>query len=292
MQLLPGSAINAGESTASNAALASQAGALSQALSSGLGKGRPGSDASATIGSASSETKLDGVALSADGAGGAADTNPLLSATDTPAATAMSETAIAADSDAGSASQSKANTEPDFAQLLNRVQENAGQHTSSATQATDRSANVVHMEHAAGHPNWSNELGDKMTWMVTSQKQQAELVLNPPQLGRIEVSLTVSGDQANAVFTSPNAAVREMIENSLPRLREIMASSGMNLGQADVGAQSSGQQQAGNNGTGHSHSRLGALTETVSAPENSVNSAGSMNLGRPGARNGMVDIFA
>lgn len=288
LQLLPSNTLNT-----SSAGQASQAGTLNWAMLPGMSK------TPATNGLATDVPQVE-ASLSGEGSAGE---NPLLSTADgasaslAEAAAGMVDTAIAADSEPGSGSHGKATVETDFAQLLNRMQESAGQPTTAATHASERTGNVVHMEHAAGHPNWSNELGDKMTWMVTSQKQQAELVLNPPQLGRIEVSLTITGDQANAVFTSPNAAVREMIENSLPRLREIMAGSGMNLGQADVGAQSSGQQQqTGHNGHGHGNSsgsgRLGGLAELAPTPENTVNSAGSMNLGRPGARNGAVDIFA
>lgn len=32
-------------------------------------------------------------------------------------------------------------------------------------------------------------IGDKLVWMVGRQEQRAELVLNPPQLGRVEISL-------------------------------------------------------------------------------------------------------
>jgi flagellar hook-length control protein FliK len=131
-----------------------------------------------------------------------------------------------------------------FSQALTRVREGQSIDVATGTNThVARSEASSAMRTPVGHPNWSNELGDKMTWMVTQQRSQADLVLNPPQLGRIEVSLTVTGDQANAVFSSPNAAVREMIENSLPRLREILAGSGLNLGQADVGAQSFAQQQ-------------------------------------------------
>lgn len=91
-------------------------------------------------------------------------------------------------------------------------------------------------------PGWDAEVGSKLVWMAGRQESRAELILTPPQLGRIEVSLTVSGDQATATFVSASPAVREALENALPRLREVLAEAGVALGQTQVGAQSSGQQ--------------------------------------------------
>lgn len=102
-----------------------------------------------------------------------------------------------------------------------------------------------------GAPGWGNEVGDKVVWMVGRQETRAELVLNPPQLGRIEVSLTMNGDQATATFTSANASVREALENAMPRLREVLQGAGISLGQTQVGAESfqqaAQQQQTGDN---------------------------------------------
>lgn len=111
-----------------------------------------------------------------------------------------------------------------------------------------------------GAPGWDNEVGDKVVWMVGRQETRAELVLNPPQLGRIEVSLTMNGDQANATFISANASVREALENAMPRLREVLQGAGVSLGQTQVGAESfqqaAQQQQTGDN-SGRSNGRVG-----------------------------------
>jgi flagellar hook-length control protein FliK len=46
----------------------------------------------------------------------------------------------------------------------------------------------------------------------------------------------VSGDQASANFVAANPQVREALENALPRLREALGDVGIQLGQANVGA--------------------------------------------------------
>ena len=85
---------------------------------------------------------------------------------------------------------------------------------------------------------WADEFSQKITWLASSNKDQtAELHLNPPQLGPVDVVIKVSGDQATALFTSPHAAVRDAIEQAMPRLRDMMADNGIMLGNATVSDQ-------------------------------------------------------
>jgi flagellar hook-length control protein FliK len=138
-----------------------------------------------------------------------------------------------------------------------------------------------------GSASWNADIGDKLTWMINRQEQRAELVLNPPQLGRIEVSLSLNGDQANAVFVSSNPAVRDALENAMPQLRELMAGAGINLGQTQVGAESAGQsaqqRESGDN------SWRSADGDGLQNPQPI---AGSVSSHWPGQGRGMVDVFA
>lgn len=93
----------------------------------------------------------------------------------------------------------------------------------------------IHVATPADSPAWPEEVGSRVSWMVGQHESQAELTLTPPQLGKIEVSITVSGEQTSAQFTTATPAARELIEQSLPRLREILEQSGISLGQTDVG---------------------------------------------------------
>jgi flagellar hook-length control protein FliK len=133
--------------------------------------------------------------------------------------------------------------------------------------------------------NWGDEFGQKITWIASSKEQSAELHLNPPQLGPMDVVLKVSGDQATALFTSPHAAVREAIEQAMPRLREMLADSGIMLGNATVSDQSSRQAQEGR-GEGR----------TTRRDKNAENDSSAMNLSARVSpirqHNGIVDTFA
>jgi len=136
--------------------------------------------------------------------------------------------------------------------------------------------------------NWAGDFGQKVVWLASNDKQFAQLTLNPPQMGPIEISLSLDKANATASFVSTNADVRNAIEAAMPRLREMFASAGINLGQTNVGAESF-RQPAGNGDGAQPSSRWTA--------DNAILVAGSVGAARSGSLalqrgNGMVDIFA
>lgn len=136
-----------------------------------------------------------------------------------------------------------------------------------------------------GSAEWGGAIGEKVLWMANQNSQVAELHLNPPNLGPLEVRLTVANDQATAQFVSHHAAVRDAIETALPRLREMLADNGIMLGNTSVGAESFSQQQHASDQRGRDRSG-GDGMRGMEGVGNSV--AGGAAL----ARDGMVDIFA
>jgi flagellar hook-length control protein FliK len=99
-----------------------------------------------------------------------------------------------------------------------------------------------------GTPGWDSQLGEHVVWISNRQLQSAEISINPPELGPMELRLTLdnaqSGQQATLQFSSPHAEVREALENALPQLREAMADAGITLGNATVGSDSFRDQAA------------------------------------------------
>jgi len=103
-----------------------------------------------------------------------------------------------------------------------------------------------------GTPAWDNQVGQKVIWMVGGEEQSATLELNPPDLGPVQVVLSVSNDMASVTFSSQQLEVRQALENSLGRLREMMSESGIALGNASVNAGNDGAQQQAQSESGRS----------------------------------------
>jgi flagellar hook-length control protein FliK len=89
-------------------------------------------------------------------------------------------------------------------------------------------------------PDWGPALSQRVTWMVKDQLQNANITINPPHLGQIEVRLqTDQSAQTSVYFMSNNPEVRQAITENLNTLREMMSQNGLQLGQADVGSRES-----------------------------------------------------
>ncbi len=85
-----------------------------------------------------------------------------------------------------------------------------------------------------GDPAWGSAIGERLVWMVKGDHQVAELKITPPNLGPMEVKLTINHDQASVSFVSNHALVRDALEAAIPRLREMLAEQSLNLVQVDV----------------------------------------------------------
>lgn len=114
-----------------------------------------------------------------------------------------------------------------------------------------------HLSARVGTAAWDNQVGQKIVWMVGSEAQTASLTLNPPDLGPMQVVLSVTGDQASVAFSASHEEVRHALESAMPRLREMMSESGIELGSATVSTGMPDQRQAQDGQAGGSGTRGG-----------------------------------
>lgn len=115
---------------------------------------------------------------------------------------------------------------------------------------------------------WGEALGNRVVWLANQQVQSAELHLNPPQLGPIDVQIRMADNQASIEFGAHHALVREAIESALPKLREMFAAQGLNLADVNVSQQSfaHGRQQPAS-GEAHASTEQGpGAAQTAALP--------------------------
>lgn len=104
--------------------------------------------------------------------------------------------------------------------------------------------------------DFPGELTARMKTLVRDGVREARLQLHPAELGRLQVTVITEGDQTKVAFTAETAAARDAIEQSLPRLREMLEQSGLQLAQSDVG------EQGLNGGAQHDEQGQQSLAET------------------------------
>jgi hypothetical protein len=150
--------------------------------------------------------------------------------------------------------------------------------------SADQSGIHTHLRESS----WSQQFGEKIVWLAKNDQQSAQININPPELGPVQITLNLSGDQAKVTFASPHIEVRQAIENSLPQLKEMFLSAGINLGQTNVGANLA-QQNPDNPYQNANGKHLADENAILPANDKALNATASLVLQRG---RGLVDLFA
>jgi flagellar hook-length control protein FliK len=141
------------------------------------------------------------------------------------------------------------------------------------------------MHATVGTENFDQELAARMRWMLSGNTQQANLQLNPAELGQLDIQISTEGDETRLVFMVQHGVAREAIEGSLPRLREVLEQSGLQLSSTEVRDQSqssANRDSSGNTRQGPAQGQFFADDDLAGAVERPV------ILGRPSA---LIDYY-
>jgi flagellar hook-length control protein FliK len=114
------------------------------------------------------------------------------------------------------------------------------------TQAAATRTELV-VPNRVGSTDWGEAMAGRITLMVNQNISSARIHINPPELGPIEVRVNLNHDQASVQFTSQSAQVRDALEQSIPRLRDMLENAGFSL--ADSGVNDQSQQGFGQSGS-------------------------------------------
>jgi flagellar hook-length control protein FliK len=137
-----------------------------------------------------------------------------------------------------------------------------------------------------GADGWGQELGNRVQWLAHNNVQAAELRINPPHLGPIEIRINVDQDQASVSFSSQHAVTRDALEAAIPRLRDMLGDNGLNLANVNVSSQSFSDQRGQQAGSPDVYrASLGESSEAV------LDDPSSTNVSK-GLATGLVDYYA
>ena len=122
-------------------------------------------------------------------------------------------------------------------------------------------------------PQWGEALAGRIVWMLTESNHTAQINLNPPELGPIEVRVSMKDDHTNVNFYAHHGDVRDAIEEAMPRLREMLQQNGLKLDESQISHQSFSQSQHQDHEAGakqHLHSDSDADSSIAARGESSV----------------------
>ena len=158
----------------------------------------------------------------------------------------------------------------------------------AASQSRDKSQlmSAVHLSNAQ---QAAPELAERMTLMIGQKWHEAEIQLEPQGLGKMSIQLSIDQDQkASVQFVVQQGHARELLEQALPKLRDMLASQGVQLGQTSVQQQAAGQQQSQNQqaqqgearegGNGWGHRGQNSQGEVVDVQNLAIHSTGAAGI--------------
>ncbi len=112
---------------------------------------------------------------------------------------------------------------------------------------------------------FSPVMKQQLITMVIQGIQHAEIRLDPPELGHMLVKIQVHGDQTQVQFHVTQPQTRDLVEQAMPRLRELLQEQGMQLADSHVSQGDQGERREGSFGDGSSSNA--ADMDEISAEE-------------------------
>ncbi|WP_240916850.1 flagellar hook-length control protein FliK [Pseudoalteromonas sp. Z1A8] len=96
-------------------------------------------------------------------------------------------------------------------------------------------------------------LQDRVSSMLSINNKEAEIRLDPPEMGSMQIRIRSDAEQAHINFVVQNQQAKEALEQSMPRLREMLAQQGLELGESTIsygqsGSETSDQSESGTQG--------------------------------------------
>ena len=109
--------------------------------------------------------------------------------------------------------------------------------------ATDVRAQMIQQPVTQNHvvndkPVWADAMGQRLTAMVSEGRNEAQIRLDPPELGALAVRITTHEAGVTVQFNSDQAQVRDLLQSEASRLRAALEQQGMNLVDVNVGSDS------------------------------------------------------
>lgn len=87
-------------------------------------------------------------------------------------------------------------------------------------------------------------LQERVSSMLRINNKEAEIRLDPPEMGSMQIRIRSDAEQAHINFVVQNQQAKEALEQSMPRLREMLAQQGLELGESTISYGQSGGETA------------------------------------------------
>ncbi|WP_233840684.1 flagellar hook-length control protein FliK [Dyella sp. 2HG41-7] len=132
-----------------------------------------------------------------------------------------------------------------------------------------------------GSSGFAKELGQQITWLSGQDIKQAQIRLNPQDLGPLDVKVSVEHGRVDVSFMTQHPAATAAVQQGLSQLNQMLSGQGLSLGHATVG-QHAQQQFGASQQQQASYQGSDGAEETAESPVAAITQAAV----------GLVDAFA
>lgn len=221
----------------------------------------------------------------------------------------------------GEHSQQGEQQQSDFAELLNQSEVNtterprqSGQDSSIAMSTQPASASKVSAAqntNALNQPkptadveaqinetihtskaNFAVAAHERVMLMSNNGVNFADIRLDPADLGKMQIKMTQDGDQVNVSFIVQQPHAKEALENALPKLKELLAEQGIELGEGAISQESPKREADKDGGAGSGSGNQYAQQQELDAEEAELENVAANHIRIAGGALGGIDYFA
>ncbi|MEZ8128681.1 flagellar hook-length control protein FliK [Enterovibrio norvegicus] len=138
----------------------------------------------------------------------------------------------------------KAGKEVKAEHLAQQLASSLGNQSSTTAARLDNAVAQTPLQMSQNQAEAANALSERVNMMLSKNLKHVDIRLDPPEMGRMQIKLSMNQDQATVQFTVANTQARDLVEQSMPRLREMLQQQGLQLAQSSVQQQDAGGRQA------------------------------------------------
>ncbi|TLX45910.1 hypothetical protein C1E24_16660 [Pseudoalteromonas phenolica] len=129
-------------------------------------------------------------------------------------------------------------------QFDNVLQNAQTQQSASVTQKASTDPNIAQTFNLQKN-DAVKALHDKVNAMLNINNKEAEIRLDPPELGSMQIRIRSEAEQAQVNFVVQNQQAKEALEQSMPKLKEMLAEQGIQLGESNIQQDSGSSSEQG-----------------------------------------------
>ena len=121
---------------------------------------------------------------------------------------------------------------------INSSTDNTSFQNNNQNNGKDANADSAILKRQEQYQQLSEKLGESVARRIINQIARGtwniQLALKPASLGTIEINLKLRGNEIEASFHANQAYTRELLTDGLPRLRDVLEKSGINVAHVDI----------------------------------------------------------